>query len=199
MAGKIEKMYYSMGEVADMLDVTPSLLRFWEKRFDILTPTKNKKGNRLFSPDDVRNLKTIYHLVKERGMTLDGAARQLRARRSDITRDMEIAERLAAIRALLLEVRNELTGGGVIVDSTDIEEVGLKPEGVTEAHPSVKTDGNRRCEREQRPLADSAELRGGRQAERSNESAEFSSHIGLKPDEVEPEPEVRLVLEQTLF
>jgi DNA-binding transcriptional MerR regulator len=103
-----EKMYYTMGEVSDMLDVTPTLLRFWEKKFDIIKPQKNKKGNRLFSPTDVRNLKTIYHLVKERGMTLDGAARQLRVRHSEISRDMEIAERLASIRALLLEVRNEL-------------------------------------------------------------------------------------------
>ncbi len=113
----VEKMYYSMGEVAEMLDVSPSLVRFWEKRFDIIAPHKNKKGNRLFSPADVRNLKTIYHLVKERGMTLAGAEKQLRARRSDIERDMEIAERLGAIKALLAEVRNELGGGGVIVDN----------------------------------------------------------------------------------
>lgn len=112
-----EKLYYSMGEVAEMLDVSQSLLRFWEKRFDIIKPHKNKKGNRLFSPEDVRNLKTIYHLVKERGMTLAGAEKQLRARRGDIERDMEIAERLGAIRALLVEVRNELTGEGIVVDN----------------------------------------------------------------------------------
>ncbi len=114
-----EKMYYSMGEVAEMLDVSQSLLRFWEKRFDIIAPRKNKKGNRLFSPEDVRNLKTIYHLVKERGMTLAGAEKQLKARRSGIERDMEIAERLQSIRAILLEVRHELGGGGVIVDDGD--------------------------------------------------------------------------------
>jgi DNA-binding transcriptional MerR regulator len=132
-----EKIYYSMGEVAEMLDVTPTLLRFWEKRFDIIKPQKNKKGNRLFSPDDVRNLKTIYHLVKERGMTLDGAARQLRAKKSEISRDMEIAERLAAIRALLLEVRNELGGDGTIIDNTVAEEVMPKPEGAAPARPPV--------------------------------------------------------------
>jgi DNA-binding transcriptional MerR regulator len=139
MAEKNEKLYYSMGEVAEMLDVTPTLLRFWEKRFDIIKPHKNKKGNRLFSPDDVNNLKTIYHLVKERGMTLDGAARQLRGRRSEIARDVEIAERLGAIRALLVEVYNELTDGGVVVDKTDAEEVELKhvpePEPVPEFSP----------------------------------------------------------------
>jgi DNA-binding transcriptional MerR regulator len=117
------KLYYSMGEVADMLDVAPSLLRFWEKRFDCITPHKNKKGNRLFSPGDVRNLKTIYHLVKERGMTLAGAEKQLKARRGEIERDMEIAERLGSIRSLLLEVRNELGGDGTIVDDTVTEDV----------------------------------------------------------------------------
>jgi DNA-binding transcriptional MerR regulator len=118
-----EKLYYSMGEVADMLDVAPSLLRFWEKRFDCITPHKNKKGNRLFTPGDVRNLKTIYHLVKERGMTLAGAEKQLNARRGEIERDMEIAERLGSIRALLIEVRNELGGDGTVVDDTVTEEV----------------------------------------------------------------------------
>jgi DNA-binding transcriptional MerR regulator len=122
-----EKLYYSMGEVAEMLCVSQSLVRFWEKRFDILTPHKNKKGNRLFSPDDVRNLKTIYHLVKEKGMTLAGAEKQLKARRSAIERDMEIAERLGAIRALLVEVRNELGGGGIIVDSAESDfELGIR-------------------------------------------------------------------------
>ncbi len=117
-----EKLYYTMGEVAEMLCVSPTLLRFWEKRFDIIKPHKNKKGNRLFSPDDVRNLKTIYHLVKERGMTLAGAEKQLRAGRGGVERDMEITERLGAIRALLVEVRNELAGGGVLVDDGVLEE-----------------------------------------------------------------------------
>jgi DNA-binding transcriptional MerR regulator len=138
-----EKMYYSMGEVAEMLDVSQSLLRFWEKRFDIIAPRKNKKGNRLFSPEDVRNLKTIYHLVKERGMTLAGAEKQLRARRSAIERDMEIAERLNSIRALLVEVRNELGGGGVIVeDESEVVEpitpvVEPKPEIAPEPEPII--------------------------------------------------------------
>lgn len=118
-----EKIYYSMGEVAEMLDVNQSLLRFWERRFDIIAPHKNAKGNRLFSPDDVRNLKTIYHLVKERGMTLAGAEKQLRVRKGEIERDMEIAERLAAIRALLVEIRNELGGEGIIVDNARGEEI----------------------------------------------------------------------------
>lgn len=131
----VEKLYYSMGEVAEMLDVSTTLLRFWEKRFDIIAPHRNKKGNRLFSPEDVRNLKTIYHLVKERGMTLAGAEKQLKARRSAIERDMEIAERLGAIRALLTEVRNELSGGGVIVDDAVPEEIVLVTESKREQEP----------------------------------------------------------------
>jgi DNA-binding transcriptional MerR regulator len=123
MAVKDVKLYYSMGEVAEMMDVSTSLLRFWEQKFDILKPHKNKKGNRMFTPEDVRNLKTIYHLVKERGMTLAGADKYLKANRQAIERDVEIAERLGTIRALLLEVRHELGGGGTIVDGDVPEEI----------------------------------------------------------------------------
>ena len=70
---KSKKIYYTMGEVSEMFDVNPSLIRFWEQKFDILKPDKNKKGNRLFTPADIENLKLIYHLVKENGMTLAGA------------------------------------------------------------------------------------------------------------------------------
>ena len=68
-----EKLFYSMGEVAEMFDVNASLIRHWESQFSVIRPKRNKKGNRLFSPQDVENLKLIYHLVKERGMTLEGA------------------------------------------------------------------------------------------------------------------------------
>lgn len=104
-----EKLFYSMGEVAEMFDVNQSLLRHWEAQFSVLRPKRNKKGNRLFSPQDVENLKLIYHLVKERGMTLDGARKALRQRRTDeVSRDAELAERLQRIRALLVEVREDL-------------------------------------------------------------------------------------------
>ena len=98
-----KKLFYSMGEVAEMFDVNASLIRFWETKFDILRPQKNKKGNRLFSPADVENLKLIYHLVKERGMTLDGAARCLKQNKGTISRDAELLERLQRVRALLGE------------------------------------------------------------------------------------------------
>ena len=75
-----EKLFYSMGEVAEMFDVNASLIRHWESQFSVIRPKRNKKGNRLFSPQDVENLKLIYHLVKERGMTLEGAKKAARAR-----------------------------------------------------------------------------------------------------------------------
>ena len=98
-----------MGEVAEMFDVKPSLLRHWEAKFDILRPHKNKKGNRMFTPEDVENLKLIYHLVKERGMTLAGAAQYLKNGITDsMRRDMELLDRLQKIRAELVEVREQL-------------------------------------------------------------------------------------------
>ena len=98
-----------MGEVSEMFDVNPSLIRHWEAKFEVLKPQKNKKGNRMFTPEDVENLKLIYHLVKERGMTLDGARRALKGGgMPGVARDMELLERLQSIRAQLVEVRNEL-------------------------------------------------------------------------------------------
>ena len=89
-----KKLFYSMGEVSEMFDVNPSLIRHWESKFEVLKPQKNKKGNRMFTPEDVENLKLIYHLVKERGMTLDGAARCLKQNKGTISRDAELLERL---------------------------------------------------------------------------------------------------------
>uniref|UniRef100_UPI00260A28AD MerR family transcriptional regulator n=1 Tax=uncultured Alistipes sp. TaxID=538949 RepID=UPI00260A28AD len=120
-----EKLYYSMGEVSEMFDVKPSLLRHWESQFPVLRPKRNKKGNRLFTPQDVENLKLIYHLVKERGMTLDGARKALRSRRADkgVSRDAELMERLQRIRALLVEVREDLKAGeGEVVEIEDSDE-----------------------------------------------------------------------------
>ena len=107
---KSKKIYYTMGEVSEMFDVNPSLIRFWEQKFDILKPDKNKKGNRLFTPADIENLKLIYHLVKENGMTLAGAQKRIKQNREGLGRDLEIVDRLQRIRAMLLEVRQELKG-----------------------------------------------------------------------------------------
>ena len=119
------KLYYSMGEVAEMFDVNPSLIRHWESKFDCVKPHKNKKGNRMFSPQDVEKLKLIYHLVKERGMTLEGANKVLKRRSdSDLSREMELLERLQRIRASLVEVREELKGDGKaeVVVSNSVDE-----------------------------------------------------------------------------
>lgn len=104
----ITKLYYSIGEVAKMFDVNSSLIRFWEKEFDILKPKKNAKGNRLFTQKDVDNLKVIYHLVKERGFTLDGAKKKLRENKGDTIQNEEIVERLKEIRSFLVELRDNL-------------------------------------------------------------------------------------------
>ena len=120
-----EKLFYSMGEVAEMFDVNASLIRHWESQFSVIRPKRNKKGNRLFSPRDVENLKLIYHLVKERGMTLEGAKKALRQQPAEggMERDAELMERLQRIRALLLaEVREDLKAGeGEILAGADAE------------------------------------------------------------------------------
>ena len=102
------KLLYSMGEVTEMFDVNASLIRYWESKFDCIKPHKNKKGNRMFTPADVENLKLIYHLVKEKGMTLEGANMAMKRRGKSVQRDVSILERLQHIRAMLLEVRESL-------------------------------------------------------------------------------------------
>ena len=102
------KLLYSMGEVTEMFDVNASLIRYWESKFDCIKPHKNKKGNRMFTPADVENLKLIYHLVKEKGMTLEGANMAMKRRGKSVQRDVSILERLQHIRAMLLEIRESL-------------------------------------------------------------------------------------------
>lgn len=107
-----KKIYYSMGEVAEMFDVSQALVRHWESQFDCIKPHRNKKGNRMFTEADVEKLKQIYHLVKERGMTLKGANKALKRGSTDeLSRDTELLERLQQIRAALVEVREELKAG----------------------------------------------------------------------------------------
>ena len=121
-----KKLYYSMGEVAEMFDVTPALIRHWESQFDCLKPDRNKKGNRLFTPEDVEKLKQIYHLVKERGMTLKGANVMLkRVKNKEIAREVELLERLQRVRSTLAEVRENLKEGDeaqMVEDDALVEE-----------------------------------------------------------------------------
>lgn len=105
---KIEKIFYSIGEVAAMFDVNTSLIRFWEKEFDIIKPKKNKKGNRLFNKEDVDNFHIIYHLVKENGMTLKGAQKKMRENREDTLNNFEVIQSLNSIKNMLLEIKGEL-------------------------------------------------------------------------------------------
>ena len=100
-----QKIYYTMGEVAEMLDVSQSLLRFWEKEFAEIRPKRNKKGNRLFTEQDVKTLKVIYHLVKERGLKIAAAKRQLKLGEQPVSREAAIVEKLHSIRAILMEVK----------------------------------------------------------------------------------------------
>ena len=103
-----EKLYYTIGEVAKMFDVNTSLIRFWEKEFDIIQPKKNKKGNRLFTPRDVDNFYIIYHLVKERGFTLQGAKDKLNENTADVVDKVEVVKSLQKIRVFLEDIKNEL-------------------------------------------------------------------------------------------
>lgn len=105
---EIEKRYYTIGEVAEIMDVNTSLVRFWEKEFDILQPKRNKKGNRLFTQKDLANLKLIYHLVKERGFTLEGAKTKLRENKGDTAKIADVVERLKTIRQALMDIKHGL-------------------------------------------------------------------------------------------
>lgn len=103
-----EKRYYSIGEVAKAFKVNASLIRFWEKEFDIIKPKKNAKGNRKFTPEDIKNLKFIYHLVKERGFTLEGAKTHLKEERKQSLEKFEIIEKLESIKAQLIKIKTQL-------------------------------------------------------------------------------------------
>ncbi|OMP31028.1 MULTISPECIES: MerR family transcriptional regulator [Mangrovimonas] len=103
-----EKRYYSIGEVAKAFNVNASLIRFWEKEFDVIKPKKNAKGNRKFTPEDINNLKFIYHLVKERGFTLEGAKTHLKEERQKSLSTFEIISKLEGIKAQLIKIKNQL-------------------------------------------------------------------------------------------
>jgi DNA-binding transcriptional MerR regulator len=103
------KLYYSIGEVAKMFDVNASLLRFWEKEFEIIKPKKNKKGDRMFTQEDVNNFRTIYHLVKERGYTLQGAKEKLKGnKKTETFNTMEMVKSLERMKGFLLELKDQL-------------------------------------------------------------------------------------------
>lgn len=103
-----EKRYYGIGEVARAFGVNTSLIRFWEKEFDVLQPKKNAKGNRKFTPTDIKNLQLIYHLVKERGFTLDGAKTHLKEEKQKTLSNFDIIQKLEGVKAELIKIKNQL-------------------------------------------------------------------------------------------
>jgi DNA-binding transcriptional MerR regulator len=105
---EIEKLYYTIGEVAEMLDVNASLLRYWEKEFDILKPKKNVKGDRFFTKDDIEKIKLIHHLVKDKGYTLDGAKSRLKTEFASTEKKLQIIEKLKKIRGFMEELKGQL-------------------------------------------------------------------------------------------
>ena len=104
----IEKKYFSIGEVAEMLDVATSLIRFWESEFDIIKPKKNRKGNRQFTKEDIENVKLIFHLVKEKGYTLQGAKDLLKSNGGNVKDKMEMLESLKEVRKFLKTIYDTL-------------------------------------------------------------------------------------------
>jgi DNA-binding transcriptional MerR regulator len=103
-----EKIFYTIGEVAKQFKVNTSLIRFWEKEFDILKPKKNKKGNRLFTKEDLNNLHIIFHLVKERGFKLDGAKKKLKQNKDEVENSVEMVRALKNIKSFLVEMKESL-------------------------------------------------------------------------------------------
>jgi DNA-binding transcriptional MerR regulator len=103
-----DKRYYGIGEIAKAFNVNTSLIRFWEKEFNILKPKKNAKGNRKFTPADVKNLEIIYYLVKERGFTLEGAKIHLKDNKQKTLDRFEIIRKLESVKSELHKIRDQL-------------------------------------------------------------------------------------------
>ena len=104
----IEKLYYSIGEVSKMLNVPISTVRFWENEFEILKPMKNKKGNRMFTASDVKNLQIIHRLLKDEGMTIQGVRKKLGGKWEEADKIYEINDSLHKIKSLLLDLRDNI-------------------------------------------------------------------------------------------
>lgn len=105
-----EKLYYSISEVSELFDLNASTLRFWEKEFDLLKPTKNKKGNRLFTKKDIDHIATIVELVKQKGYTIQGAKEQLKNKSGSLRANdvhAEVIDKLKNIKAKLIQLRDQ--------------------------------------------------------------------------------------------
>ncbi|MGN6491295.1 MAG: MerR family transcriptional regulator [Agriterribacter sp.] len=100
-----KKQYYGIGEVAEMFGLNTSLLRYWETEFDILKPRKNRKGDRHFRPEDIKNLTLIHHLLRQRKYTIEGAKEYLKKNKSKAQENFEMIQRLEKIKSFLLELK----------------------------------------------------------------------------------------------
>jgi len=105
----LDKLYYSIGEVADMFDVSRSLLRYWEHEFAYLTPRKNRKGDRLFTKENIQQIQIIYNLVKERGFTLDGAKQELKKEKITLTEQLDLVSRMKLMLKKLKDLDEKLS------------------------------------------------------------------------------------------
>lgn len=105
---KKKKLFYSIGEVAEMLGEQTSAVRYWEKEFDIIKPQKNKKGNRMFTAEDVENLQMIHYLLKEKGMTVAGVRKKMSENPDDVRKNHEVVQSLKEIKSILLDMRDSL-------------------------------------------------------------------------------------------
>lgn len=192
-----EKMFYTMGEVAEMFDVNASLIRYWGTQFPSLKPQRNKKGNRLFTPEDIEILGRIYHYVKERGMTLEGAKKALRGDRSatpDVDANVELLSRLQSLKAMLEAVRDSLgsSEGASIVD-TDVAEPEFEtvaPIQIEEPKVEVVEDANQ------------VEIQSEIVVEEPSQAASDTlTHTPVQVEVQEPvvEPHRPMYREQTLF
>lgn len=143
----VEKFYYSMGEVTEMFDLEPSVIRYWCKQFTCLNPKRNAKGNRMFTAQDIERLKRIYHLLKEKKMTIEGAQKAMRKRNvvaEGEDTDVALLERLQNLRSLLVDMRNSIGEEDAIVENsvedpiveTEVAEVA---EVVAAAEPTLET------------------------------------------------------------
>lgn len=107
---EIEKLYYSIGEVSEMLSINASTIRYWEKEFDMLKPKKNAKGDRFFTKEDIEKIRLIYRMLKEKGYTVDGAKTQLKDKYEEENRKMALIEKLNKIRGFLVEMKSQIEG-----------------------------------------------------------------------------------------
>lgn len=104
----LDKKYYRIREVADILNIPASTLRFWENQFTIINPKRTDTNRRLYSPSDIETIRLVYYLVKEKGMKLEAAQAEIRRNRSNVSKRIEVIDRLRAIRAEIVRMKSEI-------------------------------------------------------------------------------------------